>query len=49
MLNHLQYKKTSATNLAVTLNLIELFNEIDVNGDGTMEWEEFSNHIIELG
>ena len=23
--------------------------EIDVNGDSTMEWEEFSNHIIELG
>jgi WD40 repeat protein len=22
---------------------------VDVNGDETLEWEEFSNHIIELG
>jgi len=29
--------------------LIHLFEEIDVNGDETMEWNEFSNHIIELG
>ena len=33
----------------ITLRLIDLFKEIDVNGDETMEWEEFSNHIIELG
>ena len=33
----------------ITINLIDLFKEIDVNGDETMEWEEFSNHIIELG
>jgi hypothetical protein len=31
------------------LGLIDLFKEIDVNGDETMEWDEFSNHIIELG
>ena len=30
-------------------NLIELFKQIDVNGDETLEWDEFSNHIIELG
>lgn len=30
-------------------NLIELFNEIDVNGDGDLEWVEFTNHIIDLG
>lgn len=30
-------------------NLIELFRQIDVNGDETLEWDEFSNHIIELG
>lgn len=33
----------------ITVSLIDLFKEIDVNGDETMEWEEFSNHIIELG
>jgi hypothetical protein len=30
-------------------NLIELFRQIDVNNDGTLEWDEFTNHIIELG
>jgi len=29
--------------------LIYIFKDIDVNGDGTLEWNEFSNHIIELG
>ena len=50
MLEHLDYEKTdSAKILEITLGLIDLFKEIDVNGDETMEWEEFSNHIIELG
>jgi len=35
--------------IKVTINLIHLFEEIDVNGDENMEWDEFSNHIIELG
>lgn len=30
-------------------NLIDLFRQIDVNNDKTLEWEEFTNHIIELG
>lgn len=30
-------------------NLIELFRQIDVNGDESLEWNEFTNHIIELG
>ena len=30
-------------------NLIDLFREIDVNNDKTLEWVEFTNHIIELG
>lgn len=29
--------------------LIELFEEIDINDDQFLEWEEFSNYIIELG
>lgn len=35
--------------IGLVQNLIELFRQIDVNGDETLEWEEFSNHIIELG
>ena len=30
-------------------NLIELFRQIDVNNDGTLEWDEFTKHLIELG
>jgi len=30
-------------------NLIDLFRQIDVNNDKTLEWVEFTNHIIELG
>jgi hypothetical protein len=26
-----------------------LFEEIDINDDKYLEWEEFSNYIIELG
>jgi len=34
---------------SLILNIIELFKQIDVNDDGSLEWEEFSNHIIESG
>jgi len=34
---------------SLILDIIDLFKQIDVNDDGTMEWEEFSNHIIESG
>ncbi len=30
-------------------NLIELFRQIDVNNDQSLEWNEFIAHIIELG
>ena len=30
-------------------NLIVLFRQIDVNNDESLEWEEFTGHIIELG
>lgn len=30
-------------------NLIELFRQIDVNNDHSLEWDEFTGHIIELG
>ena len=29
--------------------LAELFAQIDINGDGTMEWEEFTSYIVESG
>ena len=47
MLNHLGAEYTDKTKLVK--ELIELFRQIDVNNDGTLEWEEFTNHIIELG
>ena len=31
------------------MKIIQLFEEIDINGDGSLQWEEFSNHLIELG
>ena len=46
MLHHLP-KPTDQ--VVLVRNLIELFNEIDVNGDGDLEWVEFTNHIIDLG
>ena len=27
--------------------MTQLFNEIDINGNGDMEWKEFTNYIIE--
>jgi len=29
--------------------LSEAFEQIDVNGDGSLEWDEFSNFIVETG
>lgn len=29
----------------LTANLVELFEEVDVNGDGDMEWEEFTRFM----
>jgi len=47
MLEHLEYSQDEK--LKITMKLIDLFREIDVNGDEHLEWQEFSNHIIELG
>ena len=46
MLHHLPETKDK---VGLVKNLIELFRQIDVNNDQTLEWEEFTNHIIELG
>ena len=32
----------------ISLKLLELFKEIDINDDHSLEWSEFSNHIIQL-
>lgn len=47
MLNHLGAEYSDKSKLVK--ELIELFKQIDVNNDKTLEWEEFTNHIIELG
>ena len=31
------------------LEIIDLYKMIDCNGDGNMDWEEFTGHIIEVG
>lgn len=30
-------------------NLCDLFAQIDINGDGTLEWKEFTSFIVETG
>jgi WD40 repeat protein len=30
-------------------NLMEFFSQVDINGDGSMEWEEFTSFIVEMG
>ena len=47
---HLGVKKESReAHINMVRNLIDLFRQIDVNNDKTLEWVEFTNHIIELG
>ena len=33
--------------VSVAADLIELFADIDINGDGDLEWEEFTGYCIE--
>jgi WD40 repeat protein len=46
MLQHLPH---SYDRIEMTIALKELFEQIDVNHDEVMEWEEFSNYIVESG
>eukprot|EP00826_Nyctotherus_ovalis_P019798 TRINITY_DN16152_c0_g1_i2.p1 TRINITY_DN16152_c0_g1~~TRINITY_DN16152_c0_g1_i2.p1 ORF type:complete len:832 (-),score=266.38 TRINITY_DN16152_c0_g1_i2:250-2745(-) len=48
MLSNLQHN-TVKEERALVLSLIDLFEQIDVNGDQHLEWKEFTSHIIELG
>ena len=40
---------TGEPNLRAVADLLELFEQIDANGDGTLEWEEFTGFIIDQG
>ena len=35
--------------VSLVMMLRDLFDEIDVNGDGVMEWDEFTGYCVELG
>jgi hypothetical protein len=48
MLQNLKYEGEVEERRLVQ-SLIDLFEQIDVNGDQHLEWKEFTNHIIELG
>jgi WD40 repeat protein/Ca2+-binding EF-hand superfamily protein len=46
----LQFLKPSkATRKYLVTDLVELFHQIDINGDGTCEWEEFTSYCVEAG
>jgi len=37
------------TELQLIAKLCEFFSDVDVNGDGTMQWEEFTGAVIDAG
>lgn len=47
MLDHVGWEPENVVSFVE--DLMELFAQVDVNGDGTMEWEEFTSAIIEGG
>jgi hypothetical protein len=47
MTMYLPVKTIGEVKLAV--NLCKFFSDVDVNGDGSMEWEEFTSFIIDKG
>ena len=46
---HFSEIKTEEEKLKYVENLIESFNIIDINGNGYILWEEFSNYIVDTG
>jgi len=46
---HLKFWQVDMHNRDVSLvrYLTYLFHEIDINGNGDMEWDEFTNYVIE--
>ena len=46
MLKHLNYDEDEK--MDITLAIIQFFKDVDVNGDGGLDWVEFCNYIIEI-
>lgn len=46
---HFSEVKSNEENIEFVENLIDTFNIIDVNGNGVILWDEFSNYIVESG
>lgn len=38
-----------ANRVDFVIQCMEFFRQVDVNGDGGMEWEELTNYIVEAG
>lgn len=49
MIDVLPTGEMSKSKVETTVDLIELFKDIDVNGDGTVEWSELLAFTIEAG
>lgn len=45
IMNSIYCRKEEEVDLV--FGLVKLFKDIDINGDGTMEWEEFTQYLIE--
>ena len=41
-------KRTKEQEVELVANLIELFEQIDINGDGVMVWNEFTSYCVEV-
>ena len=46
---HYSEVKSQEEDIEFVENIIETFNQIDVNGNGAILWDEFSNFIVESG
>lgn len=42
-------KVTQSEQIAFAVDMVELFKQIDVNGNGKLEWAEFTAYIVETG
>jgi hypothetical protein len=49
MLEHLPRPTSSESHANLMHQLCDLFDQIDVNGDGTLDWEEFTSFCVEAG
>ena len=42
-------KRTRDQEIELVASLVELFEQIDINGDGVMIWSEFTSYCVEAG